>query len=91
MRRRFWFGAAVLTAWWLYVNWPREHVAPPKSWSRSAGYPFTYAAWEAERRVLFGPAALAANVTVLGVLVAAAWACDPRGRPPRRTGARPLP
>jgi len=73
-RRVFLFWAAVLTALWVFANWPQA-AGGLKSWLIWAGLPWPFAHWEDNRLVRFRPLALAADVAVWVGLMVVAWLC----------------
>jgi hypothetical protein len=79
-RRLFLIWLAVLTALWVFANWPRDG-GTLKFWMHWAGFPWTFAFWENGDLIWFDPAALAADVVVWIALVPVAWLCAwSRGR-----------
>lgn len=71
-RQRFLIWMAVLTAVWLFANWPRDGGSL-KRFLQWAGCPWTFAFWHHGRLEWFDPGALAADVAV-GVAVVASVA-----------------
>jgi hypothetical protein len=74
-RRRFLIWLAVLTAVWVFANWPRDGGSL-KRFLQWAGFPWTFAFWQGSRLEWFDPAVLAADIAVgLAVVVLLAWLC----------------
>jgi hypothetical protein len=87
MRRRFLIWFAVLAAVWLIANWPQDGGSL-KSWMKWAGFPWTFAFWNAGRLEWFNGVALVADLGVLLALVPLAWLCAwSRGSAPPQTPA----
>ena len=88
--RRFLIWLAVLSTVWVLANWPRNGGSL-KRFLVWAGYPWTFAVWNADSLEWFDAIALVANIAVgLMVVVPVAWLCAGRGRhasePPRVSG-----
>lgn len=74
-RRRFLIWLAVLTAVWVFANWPRDGGSL-KHFLEWAGFPWTFAFWHGGRLEWFDPTALAADVALgVVVVVPVAWLC----------------
>jgi hypothetical protein len=80
--------AFVLTAVWVFANWPRDggSLKPFLHW---AGFPWTFAFWDSGRLEWFDPFALAGDVAVWAVSVTViaglcAWSRRSVATPERR-------
>jgi len=74
-RRAFLVWAAILTALWIFANWPRATLGSLKPFFVLAGLPWPFAFWEWGRLKWFSLAALVADVAVWAGLMFLAWLC----------------